>query len=181
MWDYLIVTAANDRQAAAYEFQIETRRRTGLFRDARHVLVLADAGGRRIGSGGSTLQCLHEVLRRETALEEDTRDFGEADTILSRFRILIVHAGGDSRRLPAYSPCGKIFVPLPGDPAGEITPTIFDRLVPSFFSMQAGPAEKGQIVVASGDALLLFDSAEIDFSKEGITALDRKRRRTGDI
>jgi fucokinase len=159
LWDYLIVTAANAQQAAAYEAQIRIRGESGSLPQVRHAMVVSDAGGRRVGSGGSTIQCLQEVLRAEGAQEAD-----EA-AVLRRLRILIVHAGGDSRRLPAYSPCGKIFVPLPGDT------TLFDRLVPAFLRLPEGPPGGGQIVVAAGDALILFDPAEVDFSRPGLIAL----------
>jgi len=54
-WDYLIVTASNDLQAAAYRRQLDLRRELGLLPDIGQVLVVADLEGRRIGSGGSTL------------------------------------------------------------------------------------------------------------------------------
>jgi fucokinase len=171
VWDYLIVTAANELQAAAYELQIQARRASGRLRGVREALVVPDAGGRRIGSGGSTLQCLLEVLRREAGLEEVSGDSDGAEKVLRGLRILIVHAGGDSRRLPAYSPCGKIFVPLPGATTPGPTPTIFDRLVPAFLALPGTAHGAGQVVVASGDALLLFDSAGTSLSGEGITAL----------
>jgi fucokinase len=170
-WQYLIITAANEPQAAAFDLQIQSRRRDGRLAGVREVFVLPDAGGRRIGSGGSTLLCLAEVLRREGVAESVPADPEIAETILRRLRILIVHAGGDSRRLPAYSPCGKIFVPLPGDTSRGPTPTIFDRLIPAFLALPETAPGAGQVVVASGDALLLFDSAGIDLSREGITAL----------
>jgi fucokinase len=160
-WNYLILTAANDDQATAYEAQIHLRRNTEALRGAGEALVVADPQGRRAGSGGSTIECLLEVLRREGAT-----GFSDAETILRRLRILIVHAGGDSRRLPAYSHCGKIFVPLPGDP-----PALFDRLVPAFLRLPRGAPDCGQIVVAAGDALILFDAAEVGVLNEGITAL----------
>ena len=170
VWDYLIVTAANEQKAAAYDLQIQARRRAGGLADVRELLVVPDSEGRRVGSGGSTLQCLVEVLRREGAIQEDSGT-PITETILSRLRILIVHAGGDSRRLPAYSPCGKIFVPLPGPTPPESSLSLFDRLVPAFLALPENRHRAGQIVVASGDALLLFDSAEIDLSRPGINAL----------
>lgn len=151
-WDYLIVTAANAAQAGAYQRQL--RRRP--LPNVGHALAVPDTEGRRIGSGGSTIQCLLEILAREGAA-----DFEAAAAVLRRRRILILHAGGDSRRLPAYSACGKIFVPLPGP-----FPTLFDRLAASFLSLSSG-----QVVVTSGDALLLFDPSAIDFSGPGMTAL----------
>ena len=59
-WDYLIVTAANHPQAAAYEAQIELRRRIGQLTQVRQVLVVADIDGRRIGSSGR--DCLASFL-----------------------------------------------------------------------------------------------------------------------
>jgi fucokinase len=128
-WHYLILTAGNDDQAASYEAQIRVRRDAGRLAQVRDTLVVADFEGRRVGSGGSTLQCLREVLRREAV-----GDFADAGRVLRGLRILIVHAGGDSRRLPAYSPRGKVFVPLPGDSPSAL----FDRLVPSFLDLPGG-------------------------------------------
>lgn len=170
-WDYLIVTAANDRQAAAYEAQIQLRREMGWLAQVRSFLVVPDRDGRRIGSGGSTLQCLGEVLRRESQPGDDLNDVRRTEAILSRLRILIVHAGGDSRRLPAYSPCGKIFIPLPGGSGMKIGSTLFDRLVPAFLALPAGARGAGQVVIAAGDALIRFDSAAVRFGEPGITAL----------
>lgn len=164
-WDYLIVTAANDRQAAAYDAQIQLRHEMGLLPQVRDFLVIPDRDGRRIGSGGSTLLCLEEVLGREFC---EARD---AETTLRRLRILIVHAGGDSRRLPAYSCCGKIFIPLPGGSDPRIGSTLFDRLVPAFLALPAGAPGAGQVVVAAGDALIRFDPAAVRFGAPGIVAL----------
>jgi fucokinase len=166
-WDYLIVTAANDRQAAAYQAQIQLRRDMGQLAQVGEFLVIPDRDGRRIGSGGSTLQCLEEVLRRESA----PGDSSGAEAILSRLRILIVHAGGDSRRLPAYSPCGKIFIPLPGTSRAALGSTLFDRLVPDFLGLPASAPGAGQVVVAAGDALIRFDPSAVRFGRRGITAL----------
>lgn len=173
-WDYLILTAANDDQAAAYEAQIRMRRERGQLNQVREILVAADPQGRRVGSGGSTVQCLLEVLRREAETGQSITDFKGAETVLRSLRILIVHAGGDSRRLPAYSQCGKIFVPLPGDSQSAVPPTLFDRLVPAFLELPAGPPGEGQIAVASGDALILFDRSEVGSMRAGITALGSK-------
>src|SRR3954470_1746584 len=123
-WNYLILTAANDQQAAAYNLQIQHRQELGLLPRADSVLVVADEDGKRIGSGGSTLQCLRLVVDRERCRKGDQE--APPDSILRRLRILIVHAGGDSRRLPAYSACGKIFTPLPGENDTALGLTLFD-------------------------------------------------------
>ncbi len=167
-WDYLIVTAANDRQAQAYDVQLRERKEAGELPQVRHCLVIPDLEGRRIGSGGSTLHSLAGVLRRERP-GVGPGSFEEAEAILSGLRILIVHAGGDSRRLPAYSHCGKMFVPIPVTCQHANAATLFDRLVPTFLMLPE--AHRGQIVVASGDALILFDPSALKLDRPGITAL----------
>jgi fucokinase len=115
-WDYLIVTASNERQASAYTEQLALRKSLGLIPGVREVLAVADPGGKRVGSGGSTVWCLLKVLERELGVESSKGLDPKAWTeVLSRLRILIVHAGGDSKRLPAYGPCGKILLPIPGE------------------------------------------------------------------
>jgi len=167
-WDYLVLTASNALQARAYESQLRLRRQYGLLPQAREALVVADLGDRRIGSGGSTLLCLLRIVERER-LRHGRRN-GVAE-ILRKLRILIVHAGGDSRRLPAYGPCGKIFVPLPATSDSPLPVTLFDRLVPDFLALPPGVSGRGQVVVAAGDALVLFDAAHVSFGKPGLTAL----------
>jgi fucokinase len=171
-WDYLIVTASNEAQGAAYERQLALRRELGLLPDFRQVLVVTDPGGHRIGSGGSTLLCLMRVLDREFAdTPAHPRTAARIGELLRRLRLMIVHAGGDSRRLPAYGPCGKIFIPVPGSPAGPLPPTLFDRLLPAFLALPPTPPGQGQVLVTSGDGLLAFDAAGLRFDHTGITAL----------
>ncbi len=162
-WDYLIVTASNARQAQAYESQLRLRRERGLLPQVRECLVVADLEDRRIGSGGSTVYCLTQVIEREGGKV--------AEDVLRRRRILIVHAGGDSRRLPAYGPCGKIFVPVPGETHTGLPATLFDLLVPEFLSLPQGAPGRGQIVVASGDALVRFDASSVRLDRPGIIVL----------
>ena len=170
-WDYLIVTASNEAQARAYETQLDLRRRLGLLAEVNEVLVVADPGGKRIGSGGSTLCCLMEVLRRELGGKTLDSDENTWQDILSRLRILIVHAGGDSRRLPAYGPCGKLFIPVPGETDSCLPLTLFDRQLPVYLALPAPDTGSGQVVITSGDVLLSFDPSTVHFAAEGLTGL----------
>jgi len=171
-WDYLIVTAANDEQAAAYETQLALRQTLGLLAGVRQVLVLADPGGQRIGSGGSTIYCMMQVLNREMATAGgDLRTPEQWREILADLRILIVHAGGDSKRLPAYGPCGKIFVPVPGESDSALATTLFDRQIRTYLDLPPSPPGAGQIVVTAGDVLLSFDPTEVRFEATGVTGL----------
>lgn len=171
-WDYLIVTASNEAQGGAYEKQLSRRQSLGLLPQFRQVMVVTDPDGRRIGSGGSTLLCIMKVLNRE----QETLPFPLAtpdllESTLRRLRVLIIHAGGDSRRLPAYGPCGKIFIPVPGKSVSGLAPTLFDRLLPAFLHLPAPRAGAGQILVASGDVLLQFDPRLVRLDFPGLTAL----------
>lgn len=171
-WDYLIVTASNERQASAYEAQLRVRRELGLLAGVREVLVVADPAGKRVGSGGSTVACLMEVLRRELAGRgADLGDPGAWQAALERLRILIVHAGGDSTRLPAYGPCGKAFMPVPGDSDSGVGETLFDRQLPTYLALPQQGHGNGQIVVAAGDDIKEFDPSEVRLAPTGVTAL----------
>lgn len=170
-WDYLVLTASNALQARAYEEQLCARRELGLLPAVRETMVIADLEGKRIGSGGSTLLCLMEILRRERARRGIELTPDSIRTVLSESRILIVHAGGDSRRLPAYAPCGKIFVPLPGASDSPLPLALFDRLVPSFLALPSGLPGAGQVVVAAGDALIRFDPRSAALTSPGLIAL----------
>ena len=162
-WDYLVLTASNDAQARAYEAQLAVRRETGHLVRVRQTLVVADLEGKRIGSGASTLDCLARIVARER------RGGASPAEVLGNLRILIIHAGGDSRRLPAYSPCGKIFVPVPGESHAAFGLTLFDLLAPAFLALPPGAGE-GQVVVTSGDALNRFDASGVGFGP-GMTLL----------
>ncbi len=171
MWDYLIVTASNEAQAGAYESQLTVRRQLGLLSSIGEAIVVPDPGGKRIGSGGSTLCCLMEVLRRRLGARALSEGPDRWEAVLRELRILIIHAGGDSRRLPAYGPCGKIFVPVPGDNDNAVCLSLFDRQLPTYLALPQPERARGQVVIASGDVLLRFDPADVRFSQEGIVAL----------
>jgi galactokinase/mevalonate kinase-like predicted kinase len=171
-WHYLILTASNEAQAAAYRSQLDLRRRLGHLGQLEQVLVVADPKGRRVGSGGSTICCLMEVLRRELA--DRVENLGDAKAwkeILRRLRILMIHAGGDSRRLPAYGACGKAFVPVPGSSDAALGMTLFDRQLPTYLALPPGREGQGQVVITAGDVLLRFDPREIQWNSEGVNGL----------
>jgi len=129
-------------------------------------LVVPDPQGQRIGSGGSTILALLKIMSREfKTLGLAGISLGQIEKTLKRLRILIIHAGGDSRRLPAYGPYGKIFTPIPGKSDSALGNTIFDRQFPPSASNQ------GQVVVTTGDVLLFFSPKEAKFKGNGVTGL----------
>ncbi|MFC1604479.1 L-fucokinase [Planctomycetota bacterium] len=170
-WDYLIITASNEAQAKAYESQLKVRKDLGFLSSIRDVMVVPDPGGKRIGSGGSTLYCLMEVLNQKLKHRTITGGPDAWEKILRGLRILIVHAGGDSRRLPAYGPCGKIFIPVPSESDTAIPLSLFDRQLPIYLRLPEPAAGVGQVVITSGDVMLRFEPAEVRFAAKGVTGL----------
>ncbi len=152
-WDWIILTAASESQAEWYELALEAARGRGLFSPLTRTLVVPDPGGHRIGSGGATLNALRAACAR--------------DPQLSQRRILLVHSGGDSRRVPWANVFGKSFIPLPllADPDHAV-PTILDHLVAVASGMVAA-FPRGGLVTLSGDMLLLMDPAELPLPAHG--------------
>ena len=143
-WDYLIVTASNDGQAHATQVQLDLRKRLGLLEGFGEVMVIADPEGRRVGSGGSTIHCILQVLSRRLPQDRREVDLIELKALLDDLRILIIHAGGDSRRLPPYGPSGKLLIPLPGESSHPFSLTILDRQLPVFKAIPSQEWAGGQ-------------------------------------
>ena len=69
-----------------------------------------DPIGVKLGSGGGTTWLLQAAYSDEKAGSPHEVSF---DDWLSKERRLLLHAGGQSRRLPSYGPSGKILTPIP--------------------------------------------------------------------
>ncbi len=111
-WDLCVLTASDRNQAEMMRRQLDWRRGRGLLPAATRFHVIADPGGRRIGSGGATLRilaALSQPAERLAELDPDSDLLGLAEAATDRQRTLIIHSGGDSRRLPHCSAVGKLF------------------------------------------------------------------------
>ncbi len=156
-FDMLILTAANEAQADGYRAQLAWRRANGLIHPDTETRVITDPGGRRVGSLGATLNVLAHVAG------------GRGVEAFAGRRILICHSGGDSRRTPAYAAQGKVFTPVPATgPAGQPL-ALFDLILRTVSALPA-PAG-GHVLITSGDVLLTFDHASVDFSRPGVTGV----------
>ncbi len=61
----------------------------------------------KLGSGGGTSWLLHEAWQAEGDGRQNLTSW------LSAEKRIIMHAGGQSRRLPSYAPSGKVLIPIP--------------------------------------------------------------------
>lgn len=159
-WDYVVLTASNVQQAAGYRLQLELRQKRGMLPLHTRFLVVTDPDGKRVGSGGATL----EVLRQLVA-EIGTSAF-------SGLRILVIHSGGDSKRAPQYSALGKLFSPVPRELPNGRPSALFDEILISVAGVPAR-IQEGMLVL-SGDVILLFNPLQIDFSGQGAAAISFK-------
>lgn len=141
-WDNVIITASDDRQAEIYRSQLQYRLENGLLSRRPRYLVLPDPDGKRVGSGGATLAAIRNIHQ------------GGDYTA----KTLLIHSGGDSRRVPQYSVCGKLFSPLPTSYGGG---ELFDELM-LLATALAGRCGDG-LLLLSGDVLLLGEHKNIDF------------------
>lgn len=153
-WDVLAVTAADERQAAACLQELEMRVEAGLLPRNCRILALPDPEGVRIGSGGAARRAIAEIAR----------DIG-----LDGRRVLIIHSGGDSRRVPHCAPFGKLFMHLPAEREDGGPASLFDLLY-VFLAGLAGRLRDG-VLIASGDVLLTFDPNSIDLSEPGFVGV----------
>lgn len=162
-WDYIILTASNEEQAEAYRCQIQERLKLGLLPLPTKYVVLADPDGKRVGSGGATFNVLKYLAEND---EENSRSHFKGK------RILVIHSGGDSKRVPQYSACGKLFSPVPRELPNGRPSSLFEEFI---IAMSGVPARIPEgMVVLSGDVLLLFNPLQIDFSTEGAAAISIK-------
>lgn len=159
-WDYVILTASNEEQANTYEMQIKLRLENGKLPKSTHYAVLPDPNGKRVGSGGATFNVIKYVM-----------DNSEDKTFKNK-RILVIHSGGDSKRVPQYSACGKLFSPVPRELPDGRRSTLFDEFI---IGMSGVPSRiKDGMLILSGDVLLLFNPLQIDISTNGATAISMK-------
>ena len=151
-WDACVLTASDDRQVAMYRRQIDWRRAAGLLPGGMRFDVVADPGGQRIGSGGATLRVLQALAD------------GRAEALGTQ-RVLLIHSGGDSKRLPHASATGKLFARVPRVLPDGRASTIFDEFLIGLSGL-AADLPPG-VLVASGDVLLVFDPLQISFRRRG--------------
>jgi fucokinase len=162
-WDYVILTASNEAQAKGYFEQIECRKKAGKIPQSTHYAVLPDPDGKRVGSGGATLNAILYVNKRE-------KDIGNNKPFDRK--ILVIHSGGDSKRVPQYSACGKLFSPVPRLLPDGRRSTLFDEFLIGMSTV--APRIGAGMLVCSGDVLLLFNALQIDFYSKGAAALSIK-------
>lgn len=111
-----------------------------------------DPAGHPLGSGGGTAQLLASAWRATGA--------GQSFSAwLQASRKLILHAGGQTRRLPAYAPTGKLLMPIPvfrWARGQRLDQTLLDLQWPDYQRVLAHAGPGAVAMITSGDVLLRF-------------------------
>ena len=120
---------------------------TGLSSD--EYFCTCDPVGHRLGSGGGTSWLLMEAMRGDGA-----RDFGEW---LSKDKRILIHAGGQSKRLPSYAVSGKVLMPLPvfrWERGQRLSQNLLSVQLPLYEKMMQMAPDNMHTMVVSGDVLI---------------------------
>ena len=108
-----------------------------------------DPEGHRIGSGGGSAWLLMEAFRQSRK--------AQFDEWLSSEKRILLHAGGQSRRLPSYAPSGKILTPIPvfrWERGQRLSQDLMSLQLPLYEQMM-NMAPKGlNTMIVSGDVLI---------------------------
>ena len=112
--------------------------------------VLSDPKGSKIGSGGGTAY----LLARHKMLCAGSSDFVE---YIHHEKKIIIHAGGQSRRLPAYAPSGKLLAPIPvfrWSRGQRLDQTLLDLQMPLLEKVMEVSGTSQNVLIAAGDVLI---------------------------
>lgn len=109
-----------------------------------------DPIGKRLGSGGGTTWLLEECHKAWSPYTSFSEWLGQEKRIL-------LHAGGQSRRLPAYAPSGKILTPIPifrWERGQKLSQTLLDLQLPLYERIMEKMPEGMNTMVVSGDVYI---------------------------
>jgi len=101
-----------------------------------------DPVGRKLGSGGGTAWLLREATEQGFSHEG---------------RQLLLHAGGQSRRLPSYAPSGKILTPVPvfrWERGQRLSQDLLSLQIPLYERIIKSAPESLRTMIVSGDVYI---------------------------
>ena len=110
----------------------------------------SDPVGRKLGSGGGTAWLL-EACRKEWAPEDSLLEW------LPREKRILLHAGGQSRRLPGYAPSGKVLTPIPvfrWARGQRLSQNLLSLQLPLYEQIMQKAPEALHTLIASGDVYI---------------------------
>lgn len=118
-----------------------------------------DPEGRKLGSGGGTAWLLLKALGLTQSNHGEIEEYDETRflQILAEEKRILIHAGGQSRRLPAYAPSGKILTPIPvfrWERGQRLTQDLLQLQLPLYERIMADAPRNMHTMVVSGDVYI---------------------------
>lgn len=113
-----------------------------------------DPIGKKLGSGGGTTWLLQQAFHANSNLS--------FDDWLRQEKRLLLHAGGQGRRLPAYSPSGKILMPIPvfrWERGQRLSQDLLSLQVPFYEHIMNEAPEGLHTMIVSGDVYIRASEA----------------------
>ena len=113
-----------------------------------------DPVGHRLGSGGGTTWLLQEACRSEKREVESEESFL---SWLAQEKRILIHAGGQSKRLPSYAVSGKILIPLPvfrWERGQKLSQDLLSVQLPLYEKMMRMAPDHIHTMIVSGDVLI---------------------------
>lgn len=114
----------------------------------------SDPVGHRLGSGGGTTWLLQEACRSEKRETESEASFL---SWLAEEKRILIHAGGQSKRLPSYAVSGKILIPIPvfrWERGQKLSQNLLSVQLPLYEKMMCMAPEGIHTMIVSGDVLI---------------------------
>ena len=114
----------------------------------------SDPVGHRLGSGGGTTWLLQEACRSEKRETESEASFL---SWLAEEKRILIHAGGQSKRLPSYAVSGKILIPIPvfrWERGQKLSQNLLSVQLPLYEKMMRMAPEGIHTMIVSGDVLI---------------------------
>ena len=123
----------------------------------------SDPVGARLGSGGGTTWLI-EACRQNEAPQISVKEW------LAKEKRILLHAGGQSRRLPGYAPSGKILTPIPvfrWARGQKLSQNLLSLQLPLYEEIMYKAPDSLHTLIASGDVYIrnsepLQDIPEVD-------------------
>lgn len=132
----------------------------------RNYFVASDPSGQKVGSGGGTAWLL--------AAHYDSLNISGFHDYLKSDKKIIIHAGGQSRRLPAYAPLGKVLTPVPvfsWSRGQRLDQNLLDLQLPLFERLMEVSSSQNNTLVASGDVLVQYNKLPAEIPRADVICL----------
>lgn len=119
-----------------------------------------DPVGHKLGSGGGTAWLLQQAFRADQTIETADHAQPSFPAWLENEKRILLHAGGQSRRLPSYAPSGKILTPVPvfrWERGQRLSQNLLSLQLPLYERIMTMAPERLHTMVVSGDVLIRCD------------------------